>query len=345
MDYFFAQVEELDNPKLTNLPVAIGSRTHTRGVLCTANYVARKFGVKSAMPTAKALKLCPDLVLIPPHFEKYKKASESIFKVFKSFTNKIEGISLDEAYLDVTDCKKFNNDAIAITQEIRRRIYGKTGLTCSAGISYNKLLSKIASDLNKPNGISVIRPHGVIDNISHFSISKLWGVGKVTQKKMESFGLKTFGDIQKYKKIELITMFGDQGVTFYDFCRGIDNREVQSRTERKSVSVEHTFLEDIHLKKEIYEKINYCFEELSDRLEKYDHREIKNIHLKIKFNDFTQTTVEAPMLSDHIQLDKFIELVDKRIDAPRSFKPIRLIGIGVKFINSKEIEGQMEMKL
>lgn len=343
MDYFFVQVEELDNPKLKDLPVAIGSRKHKRGVLSTANYVARKYGVRSAMPTAMALKLCPDLVLIPVNFEKYKKASESIFQVFKAFTKKIEPVSIDEAYLDVTDCKKFNNDAIAIAEEIRRRIYGKTGLTASAGVSYNKLLAKIASDLNKPNGLSVIRPQNVEQNISHFPVSKIWGVGKVTQGKMKSFGIETFGDLQAFSKIQLINMFGDQGVDFFHYCRGIDDRVVSERGQRKSVSLEHTYLEDIRDKSELKEKINYMFDELKGRLEKYSHRKIKNIHLKIKYNDFTQTTVEMPYTTLGLELSEFYQLLEKRVPDQRALKPIRLLGIGVKFANPKESEGQLEL--
>jgi DNA polymerase-4 len=178
MDYFFAQVEERDNPSLRGKPVAIGCIMNGRGVLSTSNYEARKYGVRAAMPTALALKKCPHLILVGSHFEKYREASAIIFEVFKRFTDKIESISLDEAYLDVTDCHLFNNDAVAIAKEVKKHIFQETRLTASAGISYNKLLAKIGSDLHKPNGIAVIRPENVVVNISRFPISKIWGCRK-----------------------------------------------------------------------------------------------------------------------------------------------------------------------
>jgi len=345
MDYFFVQVEERDNPKLKGLPVAIGSRKYKRGVLSTSNYIARKYGVRSAIPTAMALKLCPDLVLISGHMEKYKKVSEEVFEIFKSFSKNIQVVSIDEAYIDVTDCSKFNNNAIAIAEEIRRRIFGKTGLTASAGVSYNKLLAKIASDLNKPNGLSVIRPSNVEKMISHFSVSKIWGVGKVTQERMKQKGIFTFGDLQQYKKIELIHLFGDFGVTLFEYCRGIDHREVKQSGERKSLSIEHTYMEDIKSKSEVIDKIKYCLEELNFKIKKYNQRKVKNIHLKIKYNDFTQTTVEQAFQGVEFKLEQFIELLNRRVPSEEFPRPIRLLGIGVKFFCTKEVQGQVEMNL
>lgn len=343
MDYFFVQVEELENPKLKNLPVAIGSRKYKRGVLSTANYHARKFGVRSAMPTGMALKLCPDLVLIPGQYQKYKEASKKVFEVIYRYSSKVQALSIDEAYIDVTDCELFDNDAIAIAKSLRAEIYKETGLTASAGVSYNKLLAKIGSDLNKPNGLSVIRPEGVAQKIAHFNVSKINGVGKVMQEKLKGLGIETFGDMQSFKKIQLIQHFGDYGVTLFNYCRGIDHREVKSSSERKSLSLEHTYADDLKEKKEIIDKIELAYTELIGRLKKYNHRKIKNIHLKLKYNDFTQTTVEQINQSQDLNLDEFLDLLEKRLVDNKLLRPVRLVGVGVKFHCSKAKKGQIEM--
>lgn len=339
MDYFFAQVEERDNPDLKGKPVAIGGEFGGRGVLSTSNYEARKFGVKAAMPTRQALKLCPQLILVPSNFHKYRDASTAIFEVFKGFTKKIQSISLDEAFLDVTDCSKFNNDAVEIAKEIKRRIYGKTKLTASAGVSYNKLLAKIGSDLNKPNGIAVIRPHLVEQNISHFSVRKIWGVGKVTDLKMQEYGIRTFGDLQKYKKLDLVNLFGDFGAALYEYCRGIDNSIVEGNGERKSLSVEHTFLTDILCQEDLIIKLETCYNEMCERLEKISNRKVKCILVKIKYADFSTTTVEA---KTDLTFENFKELFLRRFLLTE--KAIRLLGTGVKFF-STQVKGQVEMQL
>ena len=345
MDYFFVQVEELGNPKLKNLPVAIGSRKYKRGVLSTANYHARKFGVKSAMPTGLALRLCPDLVLVPGQYHKYKEASKKIFEIIYRYSSKVQALSIDEAYIDVTECELFDNDAIAIAKSLREAILNETGLTASAGVSYNKLLAKIASDLNKPNGLSVIRPDDVARRIAHFNVSKINGVGKVMQEKLKKLGIQTFGDLQSFKKIQLIQYFGDYGVTLYNYCRGIDEREVKSNSERKSLSLEHTYAEDLIDKKQIMDKIELAFDELLLRLKKYKNRRIKNIHLKLKYNDFTQTTVEQLNQTQNLVLEEFIDLLEKRLIDNKLIKPVRLVGVGVKFFCSKSSKGQIEMTI
>lgn len=326
MDYFFAQVEIRDRPELREKPVAIGGMMGGRGVLCTSNYVARKYGVRAAMPTAKAIKLCPSLILISPQFSKYKKVSDEVFDIFSSFTKKIQKVSLDEAYLDVTDCRKFNNDAVAIAQEIKRRIYGKTKLTASAGVSYNKLLSKIGSDLFKPDGLAILRPENIERNIAHFPLTKINGVGKVLKKKLEKVGLKTFGDAQKLSKLDLINLCGDYGVSLYHYSRGIDDREVVDRGERKSLSVEHTFSEDISNDDEINIKIEHIFSELEKRLEKHPERIFKNLIVKIKYKNFQTTTIESQLIFD---IENFKRLFYKRYR--EKTEAIRLIGLGVKF--------------
>jgi len=340
MDYFFAQVEERDNSTLRDKPVGIGGISENgRGVLCTSNYIARKFGVKSAMPTAKALKLCPDLVLINPNFQKYKEVYFELLSIYKIYTPIIEAISLDEVYLDVTYCELFNNDAIAIAKDIKRKILEKTKLTASAGVSFNKFLAKIGSDLNKPNGLSVLRPQNIDQKIKHFSISKIWGAGKVTQKKMNEFNIYTFGDLQKYSKLDLINMFGDFGATLFNYCRGVDDRVVRVNSERKSLSVEHTFSEDTICKTKIDLELESCFEEMLIRLQKYKNKKDKSILLKIKYFDFENCTIES---QTKISIQNYKSLFQKKIG--NESRKIRLIGVGVKFYYTKNIE-QLEFQI
>jgi len=339
MDYFYAQVEERDDPTLKNVPVGIGGMMNGRGVLCTSNYIARRYGVRAAMPTLKALKLCPNLVLVSPNMSKYKKISEEIFDIYHQFTKRIQKLSLDEAYLDVTECTKFNNDAVEIAKEIKRRIYGKTGLTASAGVSYNKLLAKIGSDLHKPDGIAILRPHQIEQNIAKFSISKIWGVGKVSEERMNKRSIYTFGDLQKYNKLDLVNMFGDFGASLHGYCRGIDEREVSSGGERKSLSVDRTLSEDVTDEQHLCNLLSESYDEMLRRLKEIEGRLIKTIHVKIRYNDFTSTTIET---QSELEFEYFKKLFLKRYAQKKL--PVRLIGVGVKFFPTTT-QGQMEMPL
>ncbi|RYZ65306.1 MAG: DNA polymerase IV, partial [Proteobacteria bacterium] len=240
MDAFYASVELRDRPEFIGKPISVGGSPDGRGVVATANYEARKFGVKSAMPMATAIRLCPHLVCIRPDFAKYKRESRKVREIFERFTSKIEPLSLDEAYLDVTGLDLFDGSATRIANEIRRLIKEETGLTASAGVAPNKFLAKIASDINKPDGIKVIRPHEIDDFMRTLPIEKIWGVGKVTAKKMHSLGFFTCGDLQRKSIAELTAFFGSWGAKLYDYSRGIDNRSVKESRERKSLSVEET---------------------------------------------------------------------------------------------------------
>ncbi|MBD65383.1 MAG: DNA polymerase IV [Halobacteriovoraceae bacterium] len=343
MDYFFAQVEELDRPDLKHKPFAIGGLSETgRGVLSTSNYIARKFGVKSAMPTALALKKCPELILVRSHFDKYRKVSAKIFEIFARYTTQIERLSLDEAYLDVTDCTLHNNDAIKIAKNIKEDIFRETKLTASAGVSFNKLLAKIGSDLNKPNGLSVLRPEGIAEKIAHFEVGKINGVGKVTQEKMHKLGLRTFGDLQKLTLKELVDAFGDSGVSYYHYCRGIDKREVKPHRERKSLSVERTFHSDLKDHEELLLKLEHCFEEMLDRLKKHQDKKIKTLFVKIKYSDFQQTTIEAASMGK-LKFNHFEKLFSERVQENDKVKTkgVRLIGTGVKFLRAKNLKNQL----
>ncbi len=246
MDCFFAAVEMRDDPSLTDIPIAIGGSRVQRGVISTANYPARKYGVRSAMPTAMALKLCPHLKLLPGRFDAYKEASRQIRDIFSRYTSLIEPLSLDEAYLDVTDSEHCQGSATLMAQAIRADILRETGLTASAGIAPIKFLAKIASDLNKPNGQYVITPQVMPDFLLTLPLSKIPGVGKVATKKLEEMGLRTCADVQRADLALLLKRFGKFGRILWERSNGIDERDVVVERERKSLGVERTLMEDIH---------------------------------------------------------------------------------------------------
>jgi DNA polymerase IV len=333
MDAFFASVEMRDNPALRNVPMAVGGSKDRRGVIATSNYEARKYGVRSAMPSAHALKLCPHLVLVRGRMHKYKEASDIVFEIFHEYTDLVQGLSMDEAYLDVTDCTLFDNSATLIAQDIRKKIFERTGgLTASAGIASNKLIAKMASDLNKPNGQCTIAPHEIENFIKQMPIEKIWGVGKVTAKHMHDMGIKTCLDMQVYSRSELIHHFGKFGDALYDFSRGIDEREVETEYERKSLGTEETFVKDIDNYDEMKEHILRMVQEVRDSLDRYEDRTVKNLSVKIKYMDFKQTTIERQMPFSE---DNFLLLLEERwVQDPR---PVRLLGVGVKFDETKEL--------
>lgn len=333
MDAFFAAVEMRDNPALRNVPMAVGGSSDRRGVISTSNYEARKYGVRSAMATAHALKLCPHLVLVRGRMQKYKEASDQVFEVFHEYTDLVQGLSWDEAYLDVTDCELFNNSATLIAQDIRKKIYEKTnGLTASAGIAPNKLLAKLASDLNKPNGQFTIAPHEIDEFIKKIPIEKIWGVGKVTAKYMHDLGIKTCMDLQKHSRSEMIHLFGKFGDALFDYCRGHDDREVETEYERKSLGTEETYAKDISNFDEMKEHVTRMVQEVRESLEKYEERNIKNLHVKIKYFDFKLTTIERQMPFNE---ENFLYLLEERWS--QDPRPVRLLGVGVKFEENEEL--------
>jgi DNA polymerase-4 len=341
MDYFFAQVEERDNPKLINKPVAVGGSYSGRGVLCTSNYVARKFGVKSAMPSFTALKLCPDIIFIKPDFTKYSQVSDEIFRIFYEYTDKVEGISLDEAYLDVTNSEHCFNSATLMAKEIREKIFRRLGLTASAGVSYNKMLAKICSEYNKPNGLFVIPPGMADPFLADQPVSKISGVGKVTNERLKSLGVSTFEDLKRFSKLDLLNLFGQFGSSLYEFARGIDLREVESYSERKSLSVENTFESNLLNVTDINLNLSDTYFEMIERLKSFNHESIKSYFVKIKYADFSKTTIES-QLKGELELDDFIGLCMKRLG--EISKPIRLLGTGVRFYNDSE-DDQLNLPL
>lgn len=286
------------------------------------------------MPSSQAVRLCPQLILIPPHFDLYKAESRKVREILERFTNKIEPLSLDEAYLDVTDCKLFGGSATLIAQEIRRLIFTELNLTASAGVAPNKFLAKIASDWKKPNGQFVIRPQDVEAFVKDLPVEKIFGVGKVTAQKMHELGLHTCGDIQQYSIPELAQWFGSRASELYDFARGIDHREVVTEWERKSLTVEETFNKDLQSYEECRKALPGLYGDFVRRMERgqYQNR-IKGMVVKLKFFDFKQTTHEEvvgtlPSLAD------FERLLERAWN--RRAVPVRLVGLGVRLGSQKK---------
>jgi len=330
MDAFFASVEMRDNPALRNVPMAVGGSSERRGVISTANYQARKFGVRSAMPTVTAMRLCPQLVLVRGSYQKYHEASEQVFEIFHEYTDLVQSLSLDEAYLDVTDVDLFNNSATLMAQDIRKKIFERTHLTASAGIAPNKLLAKLGSEYNKPNGQFTIAPHQVDEFIKSVKLEKINGIGKVTAKWLHEKGLRTCLDLQSFGQDELISMMGRFGETLYHYCRGIDEREVITEWERKSLSTEETFGQDLSNFDEMKIHLVRMVQEVRESLEDYQDRTIKNLAVKIKYHDFKQTTIERKL---DFNEDSFVTLLEDRwTQDPRA---VRLLGVGVKFEDIK----------
>ena len=348
MDCFYAAVEIRDNPQLTGLPVAVGGLRGNRGVICAANYEARKYGIRSALPSALALQKCPHLKLISPDIKRYARESEKIHKVFQNFTDTVEPLSLDEAYLDLSNSPALQNplfkgSATLVAAEIRKEIFKATGLTASAGIAPNKFLAKIASDWKKPDGQFTIDPAMIDTFIKDLPVEKIWGVGKVTAKKMHEMEILYCRDLQKISLKKLITLFGKFGYELYNFCRGIDNREIITSRERKSVSIERTFEEDLS-------SIENCLDEMPSLYEIFQKRYQNSVEqaplshghetqrkspfklfVKIKFSDFTATTIESSF--EKIEIDHFSSLLKQALERAPHIKEnkVRLLGVGVKF--------------
>lgn len=338
MDCFYAAIEVRDNPQLEGKPVAVGGRSG-RGVLTTCNYEARKYGCRSAMPSFKARELCPELILLPTRFEVYKHESSRIREIFSQFTNLIEPLSLDEAYLDISH---LDSEASTIAWEIRQRIRQETGLTASAGIAPNKFIAKIASDWNKPDGQFSVAE----DEINHFllplPVERIWGVGKRTAERLHEAGLKTCGDLRKRSELELVQRFGKFGRTLYQLCRGIDARPVNPERERKSLSNERTFRHNLTSLDEGLEKLDDLIEELRDDLAKRrDEHPIRECVVKVKFEDFQITS--AQRASEQADAEVLRELLAEAW-ARGNGKAVRLLGAGVRFRTSDKASGmQLEM--
>ncbi|MGE3263416.1 MAG: DNA polymerase IV [Bacteriovoracia bacterium] len=328
MDCFYAAVEVKHRPELKGKAIGIGGPPDSRSVLCTASYEARKFKVRSAMPSSQAVRLCPHLILIPPNFELYKKESQAVQEVFYHYTNLVEPLSLDEAYLDVTNSSHCNGSATLIAKEIRGIIEHDLKLTASAGIAPNKFLAKVASDWNKPNGQFVIRPRDVAAFVKTLEVEKIHGVGKVTSKRMHELGLHTCADIQAQPLAKLKEWFGSRGEYLAEVAHGIDDRAVEPHSERKSLTVEETFNRDIATLEGCLAALPGLYRDWQRRMASGDYRDrIRGFVVKIKFSDFKGTTHELSSRRWPTEQD-FNELLRKAWE--RGARPVRLVGIGVR---------------
>lgn len=342
MDCFYAAIEMRDFPEISDKPIAVGGDAAHRGVISTCNYAARKFGVRSAMPTAQAFKLCRQLILQPVRMDVYQRESQYVRALFAEYTDLIEPLSLDEAYLDVTDSTQCRGSATWIAQEIRARIFQTRQLTASAGIAPNKSLAKIASDWHKPNGQMVILPEDIEAFMINLPVRKLFGVGPKMEEKLTAYGINTCADLQQHSMDYLTHEFGIMGQRLYELARGVDNRPVNPKRIRKSISVEETYLIDLP-------NCESCLEalpELVARLETRIHRAgeiagIQGLFVKLKFSDFHQTTVER--VNDNVDLNILNQLIQEGFSRRRI--PVRLLGIGIKLKQDNEKSPLLQLPL
>lgn len=338
MDCFYAAVEMREHPELAGRPIAVGGASG-RGVLTTCNYPAREFGVRSAMPVFQARKLCPQLVILPVRFELYRAVSKQIREIYARYTELIEPLSLDEAYLDVSHLKQAGAE---IAQSIRNDIHNETGLTASAGIAPNKLIAKIASDWNKPNGQCVVSPSRIDAFMRELPVRRIWGIGPKSGERLSKLGVETCADLQAYSQADLVQHFGSFGLELYQLCRGIDERPVEPNRIRKTLSIEHTFRDDLESYNACKEQLERQHQELLEDLRSTaPDRRIAKLVIKLKFSDFRRTTAECagtqPDMARYKQLLK---------DAwGRSGQSVRLLGIGVRFAEAHAGPEQLELAI
>lgn len=329
-----------DDPSLRLLPVAVGGRADQRGVVATCNYAARSFGVRSAMATAQAIQRCPDLVVLRPAMEKYRVASRQILAIYREYTALVEPLSLDEAYLDVTDVPHHGGSATLIAAEIRARIESTVGITASAGIAPNKFVAKIASDWNKPNGQFVVRPHQVDAFVAALPVKKLFGVGKVTAARLNALGVHHCADLRIWSRAELLRNFGKFGDRLYSLCRGIDTRLVDPHSERKSVSVEETYVNDLVDLVACKNALEPLIDQLVARVARAEAgAHIHKLFVKIRFADFRQTTVECIATT----VDGAVLATLLQTGFQRGRKAVRLLGVGVRLADRSDEQDQLAL--
>ena len=326
MDAFFASVEQRDNPALRGKPVAVGG-SGERSVVAAASYEARRYGVHSAMASSVAKRMCPHLIFVKPRFSVYSAVSKQIRSIMDEYTDLVEPLSLDEAYLDVTYIKKGKPSATLIAREIRQRIREETGLTASAGVSYNKFLAKMASDVKKPDGMFVILPEDASAFIDELEIRKFYGIGKVTAKKMSELGILFGKDLKLLERTELVRLFGKAGNFYYDIVRGYDNRRVEESLERKSIGGEETFDQDLYLPEQMKPEM----EAIADRVWRHvieSGKMGKTVTLKIKYNDFIQHTRSKTLTEEVLSKSDFLDIGWNLLRAEEPFRTgIRLLGL------------------
>ncbi|MGE9313399.1 DNA polymerase IV [Niabella sp. CJ426] len=347
MDAFYASVEQRDFPEYRGKPLVVGGLPEGRGgVVATASYEARKFGIRSAMPSKTAQRLCPQAIFVFPRFDAYKAVSIHIREIFHRYTDIIEPLSLDEAYLDVTSDKQNIGSALDIAKLIKQAIKNELELTASAGVSINKFVAKIASDINKPDGLTFIGPSRIEQFMEGLAVEKFYGVGKVTATRMKAMGLHTGADLKKLSETEMIQYFGKPGKFYYQIVRGIDNREVQPHRETKSVSVEDTYQEDLVDRETMVPELSILTERLAKRLQRSGLRG-KTVTVKFKFHDFTLITrsLSVPgFINETEEIQQAVVIILN--NAPVDGKRIRLLGVGLSnFEKDKDGEDEMQLKL
>jgi DNA polymerase-4 len=336
MDCFYAAIEERENPELRVKPVAVGGSS-PRSVLTTANYRAREFGCRSAMPAFKALELCPELVIVPVRFDLYRDVSRKIRSVFHRFTERVEPLSLDEAYLDISH---WQTDAATVAREIRAQIREETSLGASAGIAPNKMLAKIASDWNKPDGQHEIHEADIPAFMKTLPVGRLWGVGPKFRERLAAMGIQTCGDLQQIERVELARRFGRWGVELWELCRGIDHREVTPDRIRKSLSCEHTFRENLTDPADLLVHLREMVDEITaDAAANHRDRQIRSRVVKIKFDDFRRTTAERA--GTEIEMPVYESLLHEALTRANG-RAVRLLGAGVRFADP---DGEAQLDL
>jgi DNA polymerase-4 len=344
MDAFYASVEQRDFPEYRGKPVVVGGDPNSRSVVCTASYEARKFGIHSAMPTSKAKRLCPHAVFVFPRFSIYKEVSRQINNVFHEFTDLVEPLSLDEAYLDVTDNKKAITSATHVAKEIKKRIYDVTNLTSSAGVAAIKFIAKIASGMNKPNGLTVITPDEAEKFLEELAIGKFYGIGEATEKKMLSLGIKKGSDLKQFTQSELIRHFGKSGSFYYNIVRGNDFREVEPYRTRKSIGAENTFAVDIMDRSSIFTELDDIADVLWDRIERAGAKG-KTLTLKVKYDDFESITRSISFKNSIESKSTIIKFGHELLEGTEAGKrKIRLLGLTVSNLHSEEEEDSAQLR-
>jgi DNA polymerase-4 len=341
MDAFYASVEQRDNPELRGKPIAVGSG-NKRGVVAAASYEARKYGVRSAMASLTARRLCPDLIFVKARFEVYREVSQQIREIFEEYTGLVEPLSLDEAYLDVTENKKGIRSAIQIAMEIRRKILERTQLTASAGVSFNKFLAKIASDVNKPNGMKVILPEEAEAFLDQLPVHKFHGIGKVTAARMHELGIQTGADLKRWLLEDLVREFGRVGEHYYHIVRADDHREVNPHRIRKSIGAERTFQEDLEDLEEMKAKLDYISAVVFDYMEKKG-RYGRTVTLKVKTPDFQSHTRSRTFGHAVRDRETIFRAACELLEAAPELRPARLLGITVSNLEEEEEGKQLEL--
>lgn len=344
MDAFYASIEQRDDPKLRRKPVAVGG-SRERGVVAAASYEARRYGVRSAMPSMRAYRLCPDIIFVKPRFDHYRLVSQQIREILFQYTDLVEPLSLDEAYLDVTTNKLGDPSATRIAEAIRRQIWNETQLTASAGVSINKFLAKIASDINKPNGLTLIPPDRAETFLAQLPIDKFYGIGKKTAEKMQRLGIHCGADLKAKTEVELARHFGKMGRHFFRMVRALDDREVQPDRQRKSVGAETTFRDDLELEQDMLAALRSLTEKLCERLRRIPTSAM-TVTLKIKYHDFVLTTRSQTLDTYHSEYEQIFPVVDYLLRRPElPARPVRLLGVYLSNLDhhANEWSGQLSL--